>query len=225
MIKDTFNQKELLTAVDKIFPLAKHYSRILEIHLDELQNCENIIDLGCGTGILTIKYLENNQSVTAIDLAEESLSVLKQKGKKFPKLKILKSDMCDLKEFEKESFDGASSMIASHLVDNYRKHISEVYRILKSKGKFIITARCAGQDQEKIIEIVKKSLLDANKLEEYHKEFVILRDQLLSTARKRSKSLFSTEEAKLILQNAGFRNIKEFKNESEDVMYSLSAEK
>jgi ubiquinone/menaquinone biosynthesis C-methylase UbiE len=227
-LNDAFNQDDLLNAVDEIFPLSEHYKEILKIHLQELHSCNNIVDLGCGTGILTLKYLEDGKVVTAIDIAQKSLSRLKHKAAKLnlsKNLTIIKEDITKLKSIKDGTFDGVSSMIAAHLVDNYEDHIKECYRVLRASGRFIITARARGQDQETIVKIVENSLISTGEFEKYKKEFLILRDKLLRTANYRSKSLLSTNEAINVLEMAGFKNIKELFNKTQGVMYSLVAEK
>jgi ubiquinone/menaquinone biosynthesis C-methylase UbiE len=227
-LNETFNQDDLLNAVDIIFPLSEHYKEILKIHLQELNHCKNIADLGCGTGILTLEYLKKGKNVAGVDISSKSLSWLEDKAKKLNlsnNLIIIEEDITNLKSIKNNRFEGVSSMIAAHLVDNYRNHVSECYRILKPNGLFVITARAKGQDQEKIVKIVESSLIASGKFEQLKKEFVILRDKLLRTAKDRSKSLLSANEAISILEDIGFRNIKELPNKTQGVMYSLVAEK
>ncbi len=226
--EEPFNYQDLLNAVDNIFPLSEHYKEILKVHLSVLKDCKRVVDLGCGTGILTIEYLKEGKLVTGVDISVNSLKILREKARKlfvFDNLVLVKADMTNLDQIKDNSFDGASSMIAAHLVKNYKDFIYEIYRILENGGKFIITARCKNQDQEKIIQIVKNSLLEINKFEEYEKDFIVLRDKLLKTAKERSYSLLTIDEAKEILFNVGFRNIQEMSNKSQGVMYSLFAEK
>ncbi len=224
-MENTFNQNDLLVAIDAILPHSKHYKRILEIHVNELDSCQNIIDLACGTGILVQKFLREGKCVTAVDASEESLNFLREKTKGFTGLNTLNCDVTQLGLIKDETFDGASSMIAAHLINNFRAHLSETFRILKPKGKFVITARRLGQEQERIVDIVKNSLLEQGCFYDFEKEFFILRDKLLLTAKDRSVSLLSVSEVKSILREIGFSKIKEFENESAGVMYTLSAEK
>ena len=213
--KDIFNQESLLNAIDLLLPQAEHYKEILKIHREQLKLQKDIIDLGCGTGNLTIQYLSDGKNVTAVDIAQKSLEILKRKAKN---LKIYRGDITNLYFIEDDTYDGASAMIVSHLVKDYHKHIEEVYRILKPKGKFVITARTAQGNPEIIVDIVRESV-------QYDENFLILRDQLLRTATERSPSLYSTKDAIKTLEEKGFRNIKEFDNKSREVMYTLTAEK
>ncbi|MCH7873152.1 MAG: class I SAM-dependent methyltransferase, partial [Planctomycetes bacterium] len=78
-MKDLFEQPALLRAYDRILPVAKHYRDVLGIHLRELAPCNEIIDLGCGTGIPTIDFLKAGKRVTAVDISTASLRLLRKK--------------------------------------------------------------------------------------------------------------------------------------------------
>lgn len=220
-----FNQTSLLLAIDKILPLSEHYKEILKIHIQTLKQCENIVDLACGTGILTLKYLKEGKFVTAVDISEESLNLLENKTKKFKNLKIIKANITDLDFIPNGNFDGVSVMIASHLIDDFRKHIQECFRILEPNGCFVITARIANQDQRKIVKIVKNSLVSLGKFQKLKNDFKIVKNQLLETADTRSKSFYSTDDVLNILKDSGFQNIRKMENKTEGVMYTFIAKK
>jgi len=57
-----FEQRKLLKAYDHILPLAAYYQRIIAIHLQALEKCEKVIDLGCGSGNLTLEYLKQGKN-------------------------------------------------------------------------------------------------------------------------------------------------------------------
>ncbi|WP_108669580.1 class I SAM-dependent DNA methyltransferase [Peribacillus acanthi] len=47
----------------------------------KLQNvCENVLDIGCGTGELAIRFAQNGFNVTGVDLSEEMLMVASEKA-------------------------------------------------------------------------------------------------------------------------------------------------
>ena len=88
----------------------------------------NVLDLGSGTGA---SYSDlRNFDVTALDPNEQMLSV-----NKFDKKVIGKSE--DL-PFAENSFDNVLSCFVWRNVSDTEKAFSEVYRVLKPGGKFIL---------------------------------------------------------------------------------------
>lgn len=227
-MNDLFDQQAILLAYDQILPLAKHYQSILQNHLEALVCCDEVIDLACGTGIATIKFLGSGKSVTAVDISVASLKILKKKADDLnyhKKLKIINADTTNLNMINDCQYDGASSMIAAHLIPNFDLHIHESFRVIKPGGIFVITARVNGGNQELLVESTRKSLIDLNKYQNLSKEFDILAKSLLMTATKRSCSLKSEKEAVAILKGYGFSNIKSIPNKTLGVMYTLVAQK
>ncbi len=158
---EIFNETDLLKAIDRILPLSEHYEEIVNIHLDALQECECVADLACGTGILTLRYLEQGKKVTGVDISKRSLEILRKKvinSEEGKNLELLEADITHLECIPDNTFDGVSVMIASHLISDFERHIEECSRILIRGGRLVITARKADQDQKKIVEIVKRSL-------------------------------------------------------------------
>lgn len=91
-----------------------------------------ILDLGAGTGRL-IKYLKGK--IVAADISEEMLKIMK---KKFSKVEIVCADAENL-PFKDGSFDlVVAAFLIVHL-KNPEKCFSEVYRVLKDGGTFVVT--------------------------------------------------------------------------------------
>ena len=228
-VNNIFEQDDLLKAYDRILLKAKHYQSVISIHQRELRDCRNVIDLGCGTGNPTMELLRNKTCVTAVDLSQKSLDILKGKATNDGcgnELSTLCADITNLtQEIPSESFDGANSSIVAHLLNDYKKHAEESYRVLKPGGKFVITARCAGQEQERLVESVRESLVENDIFKEFRTDFELIRDNLLLTAGDRSSSLFSPEDALALLTTVGFSCVEEISNETIGVMYSLVAQK
>jgi len=227
-IINIFDQDDLLNAYDQVLSLARHYQNVLSIHLGQLAPCDEIIDLGCGTGIPTIELLKAGKRVTGVDISSKSLNVLKDKAIKHgysDRLTLLQADVTNLAPVPNDRFDGASSMIVAHLLEDYEEHVRETYRVLKPNGRFVITARGIGGDPERLVESVRGSLEALGEYEHLERSFSILAKKLLRTANMRSHALISAQEAQTMLRNVGFNNIQKIENETLGVMYSLCAHK
>ena len=227
MLDQLFNDSSLLQAYDRILPYAVHYRDILKTHVAELSECNNIIDLGCGTGSCTLELLSLGKTVTAVDISKKSLQKLDALAcsREFTsRLRILHQDVTNLKGVQNE-FDGASSMIMAHLVSDYEAHIAETLRVLSPGGRMVLTARAADKDPELLVRSTEESLKEQGLYEELKDDFNVVADQLLRTAARRSKSLISVAEAIEKLAKCGYVEIRELQNKSLGVMYTLVASK
>ncbi len=100
-----------------------------------------IIELGAGTGRYSVTLAKEGFDVTAVELVEENLAVLKQKAEALPKnsirLQALKGDATDLSAFADETFDVTLSFGPMyHLYEpaDVRKAIREAIRVTKKGG-------------------------------------------------------------------------------------------
>jgi len=103
---------------------------------------DSILDIATGTGDLAIKYAEetNASKIIGLDISEGMLSVARKKvaGTELErKVKFIKGDSEAL-PFEDNSFDAISVSFGIRNFENLEKGLSEIFRILKPKGLFII---------------------------------------------------------------------------------------
>ncbi len=97
------------------------------IALDDIQLSGKILDLGAGTGLLS-NFL--NKKLVSIDISKKML--LKSNSKN------ILGDIAKL-PFKDNSFDTVLSFSALMNSSSPQKTISEVHRILKPKGIFVVT--------------------------------------------------------------------------------------
>ncbi len=100
-----------------------------------------VLDVGCGTGFSLEVLKENGFNVFGVDIAEEMIKIAGEKG-----FNVKLGSMLDL-DYETGSFDGLISISAmqwisgnnaDEVVENYKKVASEMFRVLKKKGKGVI---------------------------------------------------------------------------------------
>lgn len=117
--------------------LVKKYETDLLLEMLLPQNNENILDVGCGTGVFTKDVLANGALVTGLDL---SLPMLKQASHKLQGNSFdgLVGDMMSL-PFADESFDKVFSMTAIEFVADAKHAISELNRVTKKNGTIVLT--------------------------------------------------------------------------------------
>jgi SAM-dependent methyltransferase len=132
-------------------------------HIRSVQ-AEHILEIGCGggrnVGTLLDKYPES--FLTAVDYSELSVSKAAEYNKKqigAGRCKVLQADVSSL-PFENERFDLATAFETIYFWPGLKNCFSEVARVLKSGGTFMIVNESDGEDSasqkfEKIIDGMK----------------------------------------------------------------------
>jgi len=98
---------------------------------------EKYLDLGCGDGSLTVKVAQilGAKHVYGVDIAEEALNEVKSKG-----IKTARVDLnTDRLPFNDGEFDVVSAFEVIEHLWNTDNMISEAYRVLRTRGLFILT--------------------------------------------------------------------------------------
>ncbi|MFW2487820.1 class I SAM-dependent methyltransferase [Clostridium chromiireducens] len=95
-------------------------------------------DIGAGTGFITEGLIKNNLKVIAIDQSEEMLNLLKDKFSYYKDLECVQGKGENI-PIEDKSVDYVFANMFLHHVENPIIVLKEMYRILKSGGKLVIT--------------------------------------------------------------------------------------
>ena len=119
--------KRLKAAYHKIFKEQRKY----KIDYKYLRGCKKILDIGSGKGY----FIENNPvAITGIDYNEKSIGESLSKGHK-----VIKASALHL-PFKDAAFDGihCAHLIEHFELDDVKKIISEIYRVLKPSGILVL---------------------------------------------------------------------------------------
>jgi len=96
---------------------------------------KKVLDVGAGTGRLTKLLVQSKAQVTALDVSEEMLRILK---KKMPSVEIVVGDAENL-PFDDESFDVITAAFVIVHLKNLEIFFQEAFRALKPGGNLVIT--------------------------------------------------------------------------------------
>lgn len=102
--------------------------------INEINFSGTVLDLCTGTGdIAGLISKKHKCDITGLDFSVEMLKIAK---KRYPNIKFIEGDCTNL-PFENNSFDFVIISFGLRNIDDYNKAIEEIYRVLKTNGKFI----------------------------------------------------------------------------------------
>lgn len=104
-----------------------------EIYADKVQDTV-IMDLGCGTGMLTTMLAKRSRAVVGVDLSFESLRVLRQRSRC---CRVIQADANFLPVLD-ESFQAVVCLGVWRHLPAIRQVLDEVSRVLTSDGVFVV---------------------------------------------------------------------------------------
>ncbi|MFA5411507.1 MAG: methyltransferase domain-containing protein [Candidatus Omnitrophota bacterium] len=113
----------------------------LVARLSGVKDNDTVLDIGCGTGLLSLKLLQAADcSIVGVDSSKEMLSVLKTK---IDRLKLGRNIVYKLMdasslEFKDNSFDIVASTVTLHHLQDKLKLLKKIYKLIKPGGRLII---------------------------------------------------------------------------------------
>ncbi len=124
-----------------IFPLNNAQISFVISYLDKDAKNKNLLDIGCGTGLLSIGLSDHFDSISAIDTNEKMLEIAKQNtGEKA--IDFIRISMLDIDtQFSEMSFDTAlcfgNTIVHLQNIEEIETFFKKVRFVLKKGGKFL----------------------------------------------------------------------------------------
>ena len=99
-----------------------------------------VLDLGAGTGNLTLRLLQGGAHVTAVDRSPEMLNVLREKCRNYrDRLKRYALDGSNLTWLDSGSFDVVNILLVLFSVEDALRVLQEAVRVLRPGGMLVVT--------------------------------------------------------------------------------------
>lgn len=106
---------------------------------EELGAQGSVIDIGAGTGLLTVPLAQAGVRVHGLDLSGGMLDRLSRKATRARvRIPIVVGDATML-PYADDAFDGAVMRHVLHLVDEWRRVLGEVVRVVRPGGAFLVS--------------------------------------------------------------------------------------
>jgi len=190
----------------------------------DIKGRENILDAGCGPGLVIEKIIEENQgrgiTITGLDLSRRMIKHAHRRCKNFSNVKLQVADLNKNLEFPDNSFDKVICSNTLYALENPHRVIFEFYRVLKQGGAVIIANPKPNAGEK---ELIREHLTALEKLTPiYRKIYHILLFLLLipvnlvvltinkviiEKGKSREYHFLGKEDLQKILQEVGFKSI------------------
>ena len=98
---------------------------------------DKVLECACGTGMFSVKIAPRVKELTATDFSDGMLKRTRTKCRKLENISVENGDITNL-SFEDNTFDKAVAANVIHLLDDPKKAIGELKRVVKPGGEIII---------------------------------------------------------------------------------------
>lgn len=122
------------------------YNKVVKHILTATSKESNVLEIGCGTGIITVSVAPYVNHITGIDISDRMLEIAQKKAKtlNLRNTTFLQSTVKN-SNTKKHSYDTLLLINVLHLTENPEQILNEASQLLKPDGLIIATGDCFGE--------------------------------------------------------------------------------
>ena len=135
--------QEWANEYDNTLGKVKRHHKLLDLVVKSsgIKRNNQVLDIGCGTGLLSLKFLDKTDcTITAIDSSDQMLRIFQEKIEKCnltEKIHCAQKSAEDM-DFKPDQFDIIAATVALHHVKFKEPVIKNIFDDLKDGGRFVI---------------------------------------------------------------------------------------
>jgi ubiquinone/menaquinone biosynthesis C-methylase UbiE len=135
--------QEWANEYDNTLGKVKRHHKLLDlvVRLSGIKSNDQVLDIGCGTGLLSLKFLNKRDcTITAIDSSAQMLEIFQEKIERCnltEKIHCVQTSAEDM-DFKPNQFDIIAATVALHHVKCKEPVIRNIYDYLKDGGSFVL---------------------------------------------------------------------------------------
>jgi len=135
--------KEWSNEYDSTLGKVKRHQELLDlvVKLSGVKDNDTVLDIGCGTGLLSLKFLDKARcKVFGIDSSENMLAIFNRKIEKLSLGKRITTRLEDASslKFQHDTFDIVASTVTLHHLKNKYPSVKKIHDIVKPGGRFVV---------------------------------------------------------------------------------------
>jgi ubiquinone/menaquinone biosynthesis C-methylase UbiE len=190
----------------------------------DIKGRENILDAGCGPGLVIEKIIEENKgkgiTITGLDLSRRMIKHAHRRCKNFSNVKLQVADLNKNLEFPDNSFDKVICSNTLYALENPHRVIFEFYRVLKQGGAVVIANPKPNAGEK---ELIREHLTALEKLTPIYRKIyrillflllipinlvvITINKIIIEKGKSREYHFLCKEDLQKILQEVGFKSI------------------
>ncbi len=119
------------------------YEQSIEKTRNALANSDRVLEIGCGTGIVTLGIADAVENVIATDISRQMIATAREKAKKrsVANVEFQVNDGYSL-PYEANSFDAVLLFNILHFIKEPEQVLQEAHRLLKPSAVFVSATDC-----------------------------------------------------------------------------------